>query len=235
MSPQQIHSAMMQAVALHQRGQLQQAEQTYREVLKHDKRNADAMNLLGLIEHGRGNHQMAIDLIRKATTIRPQAEFFVNLSQAYRGAGKLKECAETCRRAVQLGPNIPEAWNNLGSALKDLNQPTEGLKAFERAVQLRPNYAVAHNNLGNTLSQLERGAEAEAEFRTAIALDPSYAEAYSNLAFLIGKMGRLDESVTSRRISVVTPWRIFSNRSWRTTTARHSRSRCTRTWTRPMR
>src|SRR5438876_9963129 len=179
MSPQQIHRAMSQAVALHQQGRFHQAENTYRDVLRDDKRNADAMNLLGLIEHQRGHHDIAIDLIRKATTIRPQAEFFVNLSQAYRGAGSLNDCADACRRAVQLGPNIPEAWNNLGSALKDLNQPAEAQKAFERAIQLRPNYAVAHNNQGNTLSQLERGAEAEAEFRTAIALDPNYAEAYS--------------------------------------------------------
>src|SRR5207247_6092173 len=109
--------------------------------------------------------------ITKPTTNRPQPKFSVNRSQAYRGAGKLNQCADACRRAVQLGPNIPEAWNNLGSALKDLNQPAEGLRAFERAVQLRPSYAVAHNNVGNTLSHLERGAEAEAEFRTAIALE----------------------------------------------------------------
>src|SRR5437016_9782196 len=168
MSPQHTHSAMIQAVAQHQRGQLDQAETTYREILRHDRRHADAMNLLGLIEHQRGNHDVAVDLISKAITIRPQAEFYVNLSQAYRASGKLKECVDACRRAVALGPNIPEAWDNLGSALKDLNQPGEALKAFERAVQLRTNYAVAHSNQGNTLSQLERGAEAEAEFRTAI-------------------------------------------------------------------
>jgi predicted O-linked N-acetylglucosamine transferase (SPINDLY family) len=109
-------------------------------------------------------------------------------------------------RAVQLGPNIPEAWNNLGSALKDQNQPLEGQKAFERAIQLRPNYAVAHNNLGNTLSQLEHSPEAEAEFRIAITLDPNYAEAYSNLALLIGKLGRLDESVAlCRRALAIKP------------------------------
>src|SRR5689334_1567794 len=181
MNSQQIHHAMINAVAQHQRGQLAEAERAYREVLKHDKRNADAMNLLGLIEHQRKNHQAAIDLIHKATTIRPQPEFFVNLSQAYRGAGRLKDCADACRRAVQLGPNIPEAWNNLGSALKDLNQPGEAIKAFERAIALRPNYAVAHNNLGNAFGQVERPAEAEAEFRVAIAMDSNYAEAYSNL------------------------------------------------------
>jgi protein O-GlcNAc transferase len=206
MSPQQVHRTMIAAVAQHQRGQLAEAERAYREVLRHDKRNADAMNLLGLIEHQHKNHQAAIDLIQKATTIRPQPEFFVNLSQAYRGAGRLKECVDTCRRAVQLGPKIPEAWNNLGSALKDSNLPQEAIKAFERAIQLRPNYAVAHNNLGNALGQVERPAEAEAEFRVAIAMDPNYAEAYSNLGFLIGKLGRLDESVAlCRRAIAIKP------------------------------
>src|SRR3954453_20491119 len=116
MTSQHIPRAMMQAVALHKGGKFDEAERSYRDVLKDDKRNADAMNLLGLIEHQRGKHDLAIDLIRRATTIRPQPEFFVNLSQAYRGAGKLAECLDACRRAVQLGPNIAEAWNNLGSA-----------------------------------------------------------------------------------------------------------------------
>jgi protein O-GlcNAc transferase len=195
MSPQQIHRTMIQAVALHQQGRSAEAEQAYRNVLRHDKRNADAMNLLGLIEHQRGNHQLAVELIGKAVRIRPQPEFFVNLSQAYRGLGKLNDCADACRRAVQLGPNIPEAWNNLGSAVKELNQPGEALKAFEKAIQLRPNYVVAHNNMGNALSQLERPVEAERSFRRAMELDPNYAEAYSNLGLMIGKKGRLDESV----------------------------------------
>ena len=107
MSPQQIHRAMQQAVAAHQAGRLDVAEKTYRDVLRVDKRNADALHLLGVLAHQSGRDQESADLISKAIMIRPQAEFFVNLSQAYKGLGRNQESAEACRRALQLNPNIP--------------------------------------------------------------------------------------------------------------------------------
>lgn len=202
MSPQQIHRAMQQAVQHHQSGRCDIAEQTYRQVLKSDKRNADALHLLGVLAHQANRDQEAADLITKAITIRPQPEFFVNLSQAYKGLGQLEDCLNACRRAVQLKPNVPEAWNNLGSALKDLHQPAEALTAFERAIQLRPNYAVALNNLGNTLSQLERYEEAERAFRRSLELNPNDAMTCSNFGFMLGANGRLDESVALCRRAV---------------------------------
>lgn len=186
---------MLQAVGHHQAGRLREAEGIYRQVLKDDPRNPDAMQLLGLLEHQSGKHESAVELIRKAITISPRPEFFVNLSQAYKSLRRLPETLEACQRAVQLGPTIPEAWNNLGGALKDLNQPADALKAFERAVQLRDRYPLAWNNIGNTLMQLGRAGDAESALRRAIAFDPRYAEAYSNLGFLLTRLGRLDEAV----------------------------------------
>src|SRR5262249_42144294 len=122
MSPQQIHRAMQQAVAHHQAGRVDIAEKAYREGLRADKRNADALHLLGVLALQAKREQEAADLISKAIMIRPQPEFFVNLSQAYKGLGRLNECLDACRRAVAGNPNVPEAWNNLGSALKDSNQ-----------------------------------------------------------------------------------------------------------------
>jgi predicted O-linked N-acetylglucosamine transferase (SPINDLY family) len=109
--------------------------------------------------------------------------------------GRLQESLDACRRAVQLNPNVPEAWNNLGSALKDFNQPAEAAAAFERAIQLRPTYATAYNNLGNALSQLERFNEAERAFRRSLELNPNDHSTYSNLGFMLGSNGRLDEAV----------------------------------------
>ena len=186
---------MQQAVAHHQAGRFDIAEKAYREVLRADKRNADAMHLLGVLALQAKREQEAADLISKAITIRPQAEFFVNLAQAYKGLGRLAESIDACRRAVQLNANVPEAWNNLGSALKDSNQPAEAIAAFERAIQLRPTYATAYNNLGNALSQLERFTEAERAFRRSLELNPNDHSTYSNLGFMLGSNGRLDEAV----------------------------------------
>jgi predicted O-linked N-acetylglucosamine transferase (SPINDLY family) len=86
-----------------------------------------------LIEHQRGNNDLAVELIRKAITIRPRAEFLVNLAQAQKALGRMQESLESTQRAVQMAPNIPEAWNNLGSIFKDLNRTAEAADAFRKA------------------------------------------------------------------------------------------------------
>ena len=190
-----IIQAMRQAVAHHQAGRLAEAEAVYRRVLQQDPRDADALQLLGLLHHQTGRSDVAAELISKAITIRPRAEFFVNLSQALKGLGKTREALEACQRAVQMAPNIPEAWNNLGSALREAGRIDEAIGAFNKAISLRPNYVIAHNNLGNALAAMGKGAEAEAALRKAVSLDPNYAEAHSNLGHLLGRMGKLDEGV----------------------------------------
>jgi predicted O-linked N-acetylglucosamine transferase (SPINDLY family) len=193
---------MRRAVALHQSGDLRAAEEIYREVLRLEPRNADALQLLGLLAHQAGQHQQAVDLISRAIAIRPRAEFFVNLSQAQRGLGQMSDCLESCRRAVEIDPKIPEAWNNLGTTFKDLNRLREARLAFEKALALRPDYVVAINNLGNTLVEQGEAQYGEAMLRRAIQINPSYAEAYSNLAHLLTRLGRLEESVQLCRRAV---------------------------------
>jgi predicted O-linked N-acetylglucosamine transferase (SPINDLY family) len=190
-----IVRAMQQAVAHHQAGRLADAEKIYRQVLQQSPRDADALQLLGLLHHQTGRNDLAVELISKAITIRPRAEFFINLSQAYRELGRHAERLTACQRAVQMAPNIPEAWNNLGSAYKEMNRLVEAKDAIERALKLRPNFTMAWNNLGNTLAMFGQAPEAEAAFRKAMATDPRYAEAYSNLAEMLSRLGRRDEAV----------------------------------------
>lgn len=193
---------MKQAVEHHQSGRLAEAEPHYREALTHAPKHPHALQLLGLLAYQTGRHALAVEMLRKAITIEPRSEYVVNLSQAYRGLGDLKSCLEACRRAVQLGPAVPEAWNNLGTVLKDLNQPDEAMSAFQKALSLRPGYAMAHNNVGNLLGQAGDAAGAEAALRRAIQLDPNYAEAYSNLAHLLTRQGKLEESVALCRRAI---------------------------------
>ena len=199
---QQFQRAMKQAVEHHQAGRLAEAEPLYREALKHEPKHPHALQLLGLLAYQSNRHALAVEMLKKAITAAPRPEYLVNLSQAYRGLGDLKSCLETCRRAVQLGPAIPEAWNNLGTVLKDTNQTQEAMAAYQKALALRPNYAVTHSNVGNLLTQLGDAKGAEESLRRAIAIDPNYAEAYTNLAHLITRQGRLEEAVNLCRRAI---------------------------------
>ena len=77
-----------------------------------------------MLAYQTGRHALAVEMLRKAITIEPRAEYVVNLSQAYRGLGDLKSCLEACRRAVQFGPGwkfYRTGWAALRHGGPDMN------------------------------------------------------------------------------------------------------------------
>ena len=60
-----------------------------------------------------------MQLITRAIAIKPQAEFFINLSQAYRALGRVKESADACAHALQLGPGATARSSTLPVNLLD--------------------------------------------------------------------------------------------------------------------
>ena len=67
---------------------------------------------------------------------------------------------EFARFALELAPNLAEAWNNMGAILKKAGELGEALSAFNKAVQIKHNYPKAWRNLGETLQALGRTEEA---------------------------------------------------------------------------
>ena len=67
----EIEAKLDQAVAYHQAGQLQQAEQICQQILDINPQNADVLNLFGLIACQIGKYEIAGDLINYALEIDP--------------------------------------------------------------------------------------------------------------------------------------------------------------------
>ena len=53
------------AVAFHKEGRLDEAAALYQAALRMEPRNADALHLLGVIDHQRGDHERAVTRIRQ--------------------------------------------------------------------------------------------------------------------------------------------------------------------------
>ena len=54
-----------------------------------------------------------------------------------------KDALETYEKAVKLNPNNPQAYNNIGIALKILGKKNSALESYEKAIKLKPDYADA--------------------------------------------------------------------------------------------
>jgi Flp pilus assembly protein TadD len=184
----------------HQAGRIDRAEALYLQALEAQPDNADALFLLSVLQHKRGNALEAVNLLTKALAIAPNhPEACYNLGVALRDLGRLAEAAQSYREALRLRPDYPEAHNNLGVALRDLGRPAEAEESYRVALHLRPDYPKAHYNLGVALRDLGRPAEAEASYREALRLWPDYPEAHNNLGNVLSDLGRLAEAEASYR------------------------------------
>jgi len=187
----------------HQNGRLQEAERLYRQVLEQDEKNADALHLLGIVHHQRGDHSRAVDLIEQAIASQPnQAAFHCNIAEAYRSLRQLDKAVASCREALRINPQYPEALSNLGLALLESGEAEKAANYFEEATSLQPNFAMAWNNLGNARRELDDWEGALEAYRQAIKIAPNLFHAHSNLGQALLEQGELDEALRHCQIAL---------------------------------
>lgn len=201
--PASANAELMRAVALHQAGQLAEAEPIYRKVLQTIPEQPDALHLLGLIEKQKGETAEAIRLIEQAARLSPAtAAVHGNLGNAYRDMGLVDRAIQCYERALKLQPDFIECLNNYGNALKDLGDFERAAEKYLAALKLQPDYADALNNLGGVYHKLGKLAEAIQHYQRALELKPGYAMAHYNLGNVLVDIGDLEQAIAHFRASV---------------------------------
>jgi|CXWL01.1.fsa_nt_gi tetratricopeptide (TPR) repeat protein len=158
---------MRAAFALHQAGSLPQAEALYQEILRHQPHHHDALYLLGLIEHARGNAALAMDLISSA--IREHSgdpAFHLSLGDILYQQGRLPEAAGQYERALVLDPTgTAPMLANLAAIYRSQGRIEASLAKFRQALALAPTEADIFSSYLFTLN-----------LSTAVAPDEAFAE-----------------------------------------------------------
>ena len=192
-----------EAVAFHRAGRLDEAECLYEQVLRAAPNTADAWQFLGLIALSRGNAAAAVERIRRAIALSPNAGVYhFNLGLALRQQGDAPAAIASYRQAVNLSPGLAEAHNNLGSCLRESGDLDGAIAAFGRAIALRPTYAEAQLNLGVALQDAGRIDEAVAAYRQARTINADFADAHYSLGVALFQQGKLDEALPELRRAV---------------------------------
>ncbi|MGO9112448.1 MAG: tetratricopeptide repeat protein [Thermoguttaceae bacterium] len=194
-----IPEAFAIAIQHHQAGRLQAAEQIYRQILAVEPDQPDALHLLGVIAAQVGKHEVAVEYIGRAITLKGNAFFHNNLGEAYRALRRISEAVACYHLALNLKPDFAEAHSNLGIALRDQGKLDEAITCWRRALELKPGFADVHNSLGNALKGQGKLDEAIACYRRALELKPDFTEAHINLGNALRDQGKLDEAVACYR------------------------------------
>jgi Flp pilus assembly protein TadD len=178
------------------RGELPEAEYSFREALRIKPKYTMALSNLCAVYLASGRIPEAIDALLEATRLAPDdALIQFNLGSVYGKAGRFAEATDAYRKAVQLKPDYAEAWNNLGIAYKNLGRISEATAAFLRAAQIQSDNPVAWYNLGILYTKAGKFSDAAEAFREAARLGPEHAASWYQLGLAYASLGKRQEAL----------------------------------------
>jgi tetratricopeptide (TPR) repeat protein len=179
-------------------GRHRQAEAIYRQVLKAQPDNADALHLLGVLARQSGQPAAAIELIQRAISLNGRnPSYHANLGTALEVSERRDDAIAAYRRALDIKADYPEAHFKLGAALEAAGQHGEAAPSFRRAIECKPDYAEAHHMLGTVLAALGRTEDAIAAQQKALEINPDYPEALVEMGRGFRKIKRSDDAIAA--------------------------------------
>jgi tetratricopeptide (TPR) repeat protein len=127
---------------------------------------------------------------------RSEIQYF-NEGNEFTKHGKFEEAVASFDKALDINPNIAEAWGNRGIILRKLGRNREALDSYDKAIDIYPNYVLVWYNRGVLLGMLGRYSEALASYDKAIAIYPKSPDAWNNRGDALNNLGRYTEALTS--------------------------------------
>ncbi|MGB9723121.1 MAG: tetratricopeptide repeat protein [Chloroflexia bacterium] len=140
-------------------------------------RSAEAWFYLGLYRwRFRNDAPGALDALRKAVDLNPNAWYATELGHVYLASGNPGAAIAAYERAVTLPGRNAYAWYSLGRAYQQQERWEEAASAYAEAVSLEPRNAWLHAALAHAYEQAGKKEKALAEYQAALALEPDHAE-----------------------------------------------------------
>jgi Flp pilus assembly protein TadD len=156
-------------------GKAPEARATFTELLRDYPKEADLHLFLAIASLRLRDADDAEAAVEKAVAIDPShAEARTLLGWIYseiRGDfdAAIKEYAEV----IRLRPDVPEAYNNLGVALKRKGELEKARGIFSEALERRPEFSAALSNRGWVFAAQGKWHEARADFERALESNPN--------------------------------------------------------------
>ena len=181
----QYSEQIQQGLRFQKAGKPKEADRVFREVLAKDSEHYQANYALGMLYHQHDRNDLAIPLIKKSVSIRPDIfAGLINLGMIQRDEGLLADSRVSLERAATLEPGNAMARVTLGLLYMDLGELDLALKEMEEGLRLDPDNPLTYARMG-MLQQVRGETDAAASnYRKVIELTPGNGTAHRSLAFL---------------------------------------------------
>jgi tetratricopeptide (TPR) repeat protein len=175
-------AALRQAMIALNSGHPADAERIAADVLKTNRRNVLALQILANALLMQNRIADAIAPLETAARGNHDPQIETMLGIALRQAGRIEDALSWLKRAVKRRPPHAQAFYEFGCLLSFLNRDEEAVEAFNRGLDVAPLMPQLSVQLGYVLLRRKRYAEAKTAFGRALANAAGSAKALFGLA-----------------------------------------------------
>ncbi|HEX2138242.1 MAG TPA: sulfotransferase [Woeseiaceae bacterium] len=169
----------------HKEGRLEEAERLYREIIRGNPKNVDAIRLLGRVALSARRHDDAERLFHRAIRLAPDfTGAMTDLGRLFKEQNRFDEAIEWFGKVIELEPANPQAHFQLAGTLAPAALTYRAIESYRKALELSPRFPGARLGLGHVLKTVGRQEEAIEAYRECIRLRPDNGESYWSLANL---------------------------------------------------
>jgi Flp pilus assembly protein TadD len=178
-------------VALFQHGYLDQAAESFQQVIASKPDDPEGYYNLGTLNLRRNDFQQARHYLEQTLKLRPNyPEAWNNLGMMSAQQGHPEEAVESFQHALLLRPDYEIALLNLGNVYRRQQSFAKAEECLSHALAIQPDDPEVNYSLGMLFAQQNQLQRAADYLYKAIELRPAYPEALNNLGIIFV---RLDE------------------------------------------
>ena len=156
----------------------------------------------------KSQQQLLADLVsaRQLLDSHPTAQANLSLGRVLKALGEIEAASKAFDRALELNPELAEAWSEKGSIMADQGQWSKAANLFRHAVAVSSGTVSAHLGLGEMLLRIGEFDSSAIELKTALRLDPGSSGAHQGLGLIYLQEGDVDLAADEfRRALAVRP------------------------------
>jgi len=147
-----------------------------------DRFNAAAYGAMAELQTRQGRTELVEGTLQKGVNLAPDDWLLImQLGTHYLDGGQWAQAGEQFHHAVDLVPDNPRAYNNVGLVYRGQDRLDDAAAAFRKAIDLEPTF-LHFRNLGMVLSESGKYQEASEALRRSIQMRPNQYRAWGLLA-----------------------------------------------------
>jgi len=183
------------ALALHQKGQINEAEKIYLDLLKSHPNNSSLTQLLGTLYLQKKNYDLSEKYLLSSLDITPDNPFLLN------NLGLLKKQTHKIEKSIEYFSinikknNFLNSWINKSNILLETENYKEGLEFSKKAIKNYPNNLKIKNNLALFLFENGFKNQSIEIYKELDNTNNHTTETYLNYSNILMKTNKLSEAI----------------------------------------